>query len=288
MKILRELRSEDNTFKYLVGLDDRNSVEALYMHDREQRLTYHSTVCVSSQVGCAMGCRFCATGKEGFVRNLTTDEILGQVDICDNGRHRAGRPPIDAVVFAGMGEPLLNYPTVITSIERIREERDLCHFELATVGVVPRIYDLARYLKKGSIHMRLNLSLHAPTDEKRLALIPFTKKYGVHDILDAAAAFAEVTKSKTRIRYMLMRGINDTDEDIDALIGLLRGRPLKLIISRYNDNNIKNLRPINQLEILDFHNKIKDSIDCDLFHNFGGAIQGGCGQLRQLAQDAHG
>jgi 23S rRNA (adenine2503-C2)-methyltransferase len=287
MRVLQEVKSADSAFKYLIGLDDLHSVEALYMCDKEKRLTYHSTVCVSSQVGCAMGCRFCATGKQGFVRNLTTDEIIGQVAVCDHSRQAAGCLPIDAVVFAGMGEPLLNYSAVLASIERIRDERELCHFELATVGVVPRIYDLARYLKNSSVHLRLNLSLHAATDEKRLALIPYTKKYGVKDIITAADAFAVATKTKARIRYMLIRGLNDTDEDIDTLIGLLRGKPLKLIISQYNDNNIKSLTPINPLEVLNFYNKIKESIDCDIFHNFGGAIQGGCGQLRQNAVTAH-
>ncbi len=136
MRVLKEQRSADNAIKYLIGLDDRQSVEALYMHDREKRLTYHSTVCVSSQVGCAMGCLFCATGKQGFMRNLTADEIIMQTAVCDHGRRATGCPPIDAVVFAGMGEPLLNYSAVIESIERLSDERQLLHFELATVCMI--------------------------------------------------------------------------------------------------------------------------------------------------------
>ncbi len=284
MNILKEHKSEDSAFKYLIGLDDMNSVEALYMYDKDRRLTYHSTVCVSSQVGCSMGCRFCATGEQGFIRNLTADEILGQVALCDQNRQLTGFQPLDAVVFAGMGEPLLNYNNVITAIEKIRDDLGLCHFELATVGVVPRIDDLARYLKYSSIRLRLNLSLHAPTDEKRHTLIPYTKKYGVKDIIAAADAFAEATQTTVRIRYMLIKGLNDSDEDIHHLIDLLTGRPMKLIISQYNDNNIKSLKPSNPLDVLDFYNRIRDNIECDIFHNFGGTILGGCGQLRQNAE----
>jgi 23S rRNA (adenine2503-C2)-methyltransferase len=286
MKILKKLKSEDNACKYLIGLDDMNSVETLYMFDKDMSLTYHSTVCVSSQVGCNMGCRFCATGEQAFIRNLTADEIHGQVELCDKNRRIEGYPPIDAVVFAGMGEPLLNYPGVIAAVERIRDNMNLCHFELSTVGVVPRIYDLARYLKNSSIRLRLNISLHAPTDEKRLTLIPYTKKYGVNDIIAAAEDFANATKSKARIRYMLIKGLNDSDEDIDNLIILMQGRPLKLIISQYNDNNKESLAPSNPLDVLNFYNKMKEAIDCDIFHNFGGAILGGCGQLRQASGDA--
>lgn len=281
MKILKELRSEDNAFKYLIGLDDMNSVEALYMYDKNLSLTYHSTVCVSSQVGCSMGCRFCATGEQGFTRDLTADEILGQVELCDMNRQRAGYMPLDAVVFAGMGEPLMNYDNVISAIEKIRGRLGLRHFELATVGIVPRIHDLAGYLKNSDLHLRLNLSLHASTDEQRNSLIPYTKKYGVGDIISAANDFARITGTTVRIRYMLINGLNDSDEDINKLTGLLQDKPLKLIISQYNDNNIKSLTPPNPIEVLEFYNKIKENIDCDIFHNFGGAILGGCGQLRQ-------
>jgi 23S rRNA (adenine2503-C2)-methyltransferase len=287
MELIRALKSEDYACKYLFGLDDGHSVETLYMCDKDMGLTYHSTVCVSSQVGCSMGCRFCATGEQGFIRNLTADEILEQVAFCNESRWREDCPPVDAVVFAGMGEPLQNYKNVIAAIEGIRKDLGLCHFELATVGVVPRIYDLARYLKNSSIRLRLNVSLHAPTDEKRQLLIPLTKKYGIADIISAADDFATVTQSKARIRYMLIKGLNDSDEDIDNLVELLQGRPLKLIISQYNDNNMKGLAPAKPLDVLNFYNKIKENIDCDIFHNFGGSILAGCGQLRQNTGDTH-
>lgn len=284
MKVIKEQKSEDNAVKYLLSLEDGHSVEALFMNDKSLELTYHSTVCVSSQVGCSIGCRFCATGKQGFIRNLSDDEIVSQVDFCDRFRHLAGYIPLDAVVFAGMGEPLLNYDNVTAAIGKIKRNLGLSHFELATAGIVPRIYDLIGFIKSNDIQLRLNVSLHAATDEKRSQLIPYTKKYGVSDIISAATDFAEATGTKARIRYMLLSGLNDTDKDIHQLTQLLQGKPVKLIISEYNDNTIKGLTPSGPLDVLNFYSKIKENIDCDIFHNFGGAILGGCGQLRQHNQ----
>lgn len=284
MKILKELKGADHSVKYLLGLEDGQSVETLYMYDKDMCLTYHSTVCVSSQAGCAMGCRFCATGAQGFTRDLTADEILAQTVICEKGRCRDGLPPLDAVVFAGMGEPLMNDKNVMAAMEKIRDRLGIDHFELATVGIVPKIYELAQFVIKSGIHLRLNLSLHAATDEKRRALIPWTAKYGIEPLVDAAADYASTTGTTARIRYMLMKGLNDTDGDIDRLRILLKNRPTKLIISSYNDNNMNGLTPADTLDVLNFYHKIKDDFDCDIFHNFGGAISGGCGQLRRQEQ----
>ncbi|SHI02446.1 23S rRNA (adenine2503-C2)-methyltransferase [Sporobacter termitidis DSM 10068] len=281
MKILNQIAGGDGAAKFLLGLEDAHTVETLYMHDKELSLTYHSTVCVSSQVGCAVGCRFCATGAQGFIRDLSAEEIFGQVAVCDRYRAGAGCPPIDAVVFAGMGEPLFNDGNVTRAIEKIAGETDIRGFELATAGIVPKIRGLTGFVREKNIRLRLNLSLHATTDEQRALLIPMTKKYGVKAILDAASDFAEATGTTARVRYMLIKGVNDSDADIGRLTGLLKGRPLKLIISSYNDNNMNGLSPVGPLDVLEFYSKIRDNVDCDIFHNFGGEVLGGCGQLRQ-------
>ena len=196
MQILEEHIAGDGSAKFLMELDDGNTVEALYMHDRALALTYHATACVSSQVGCAVGCRFCATGAQGFFRNLEAAEIAGQVRLIDTFRRRCGAPPLDAVVFAGMGEPLFNYGNVTRAIESLRDERGLSDFELATAGIAERLPALAVFVKSAGIRLRLNVSLHAPTDEKRAQLIPLTRKYGVTAILDAAEAYAESHRDK--------------------------------------------------------------------------------------------
>ncbi len=209
MIILERLKSAD-AVKYLVGLDDGSTVETLYMYDREKQLTYHSTVCVSSQAGCAMKCRFCATGEQGLVRSLDAEEIFAQVELCDREQRAAGFIPIDAVVFAGMGEPLLNYDNVLSAIGLTENRLGIRIFELATGGIAPNIRRLAGDVVKCGVGVRLNLSLHAPPDEKSARLIPMTATYGVDEILDAGKYYASVTGAKVRVRYMLIKGVNDT------------------------------------------------------------------------------
>ena len=281
MKVLQKLTGQDHSEKYLIGLEDESTVETLYMFDEKHQLTFHSTVCVSSQVGCNMGCRFCATGKQGFIRNLSMQEIIGQVNVCNSIRKNSRRVPIDAVVFAGMGEPLLNYEQVKSAILEMRSRFGINHFELATVGIVPQIYEIIKDFQGTDISIRLNLSLHASSDEQRSLIIPMSQRYGIGKITQAAADYAKAFGTKARIRYMLFKDFNDTEEDIARLTNLLEGKPVKLIISQYNENNILGLVPTGKLDVLDFYNKISGKIDSEIFHNFGSDIQGGCGQLKQ-------
>lgn len=286
METLKKLTGEDDSVKYLFQLDDKNTIETLYMYDKESKLTYHSTVCVSSQVGCSMGCKFCATGMQGFIRNLSVDEIIEQVNTCYVYCKKQGITPIDAVVFAGMGEPLLNYENVKAAIFEINSRYRIRCFELATVGIVPKIYSIIEDFMDKDIFIRLNLSLHASSDNKREMLIPYTSKYDMHEIISAAVDYAKAFNTKVRIRYMLIKGVNDTDDDIARLSKLLENKPVKLVVSQYNDNNIQGLIPPEQSEILNFYEKIRESIECEIFHNFGSRINGGCGQLKQAELNA--
>lgn len=281
MKIIKKIASCDNSTKYLLEMDDGNTIETLYMEDRELKLTYHSTVCVSSQVGCNQGCYFCATGKQGFVRNLTSDEIIDQVSICIEHCRREKLLPIDAVVFAGMGEPFMNYENIRDAIMSIYNKYRISNFEIATVGLAPRIRRLISDFKDSDIKIRLNLSLHASSNETRKTIMPVTLKYDIKSIIDAALEYASAFKMKARIRYMIFKDINNTDADVERLERLLKGKPLKLIISAYNDNNIEGLIAPEQNDVINFYNKLKNKIDCEIFHNFGSDIKGGCGQLRQ-------
>jgi 23S rRNA (adenine2503-C2)-methyltransferase len=281
MKVLRKLIGQDHSEKYLIELEDGNTIETLYMFDEKHQLTFHNTVCVSSQVGCGMGCRFCATGKQGFTRNLSMKEIIGQVDVCNSTRENARTIPIDAVVFAGMGEPLLNYEQVKAAILVMRSRLGINHFELATVGIVPKIYELIKDFQGTDISIRLNISLHASSDDQRSLIIPMTERYSIYKIIQAATDYAKAFGVKVRIRYMLFRDFNGKAEDIRRLTDLLKGKPVKLIISQYNENNIQGLIPSGRLEVLEFYNTISATIDSEIFHNFGSDIQGGCGQLKQ-------
>lgn len=281
MEVFKRLVSKDNSIKYLIALSDSETVEALYMYDIESKLTYHSTICVSSQVGCRMGCKFCATGAQGFVRNLSEYEIFQQVNICNTDCVKSGIIPIDAVVFAGMGEPLLNYESVKPAIYKINTELGISSFEVATVGIVPRIYRMIEDFKDRNINIRLNLSLHASTDEQREMIIPFAAQYNIDSLIKAAVDYAKAFDTKVRVRYALFKGFNDTERDIDRLCVLLANKPIKLVVSQYNDNNIPGLTAPDLLDVEEFCHKAGRRIDCGIFYNFGSDIKGGCGQLRQ-------
>ena len=280
MKILRRVQGSDHSVKYLIELHDKNTVEALYMCDPERTLTFSSTLCVVAG-GCAVGCAFCATGKQGLVRSLSEEEISGQVRLAvkDGGEKRM---PLEAVVFAGMGEPLYNMENVTAAMLSLREETGLKSHELATAGVAPKILELARFSRETGIFIRLNVSLHAPTDEKRARLIPMTARYDIKTLLDAADAYARLTDTTVRLRYMLIKGLNDTEEDARTLIRRLRGRRVKLILSGYNDNAIAGLEPVCREDIEAFYGRVENEIPCGIFRNFGAEIAGGCGQLRRV------
>ena len=281
MKILRKIQGHDLSEKYLIELDDQNTVEAIYMCDPERTLTFSSTLCVSSQAGCAVGCAFCATGRQGFARSLEEKEIVGQVLLAvkDGGKKRM---PLEAVVFAGMGEPLYNMENVTAAMLSLRDELGISRHELATAGVAPKIGEMARFSRETGIMIRLNLSLHAPTDEKRAQLIPLTARYDIKTLLNAAEEYAHMTGATVRVRYMLIRSLNDSEEDARALIRRLRGRPFKLILSGYNDNGIAGLEPVSRADIEAFYNRVKGEIPCGIFRSFGAEIAGGCGQLRRI------
>jgi 23S rRNA (adenine2503-C2)-methyltransferase len=214
---LREERSApDGTVKYLLDLPDDEVIEAVF-------LPYNSrtTVCISSQVGCAMACTFCATGTEGLSRNLTTGEIVDQILFI-----QAANPDrrISNVVLMGMGEPLLNYDNVIASIKLMHEEIGLSlrHITLSTVGVVPAIYRLA----KEEMPITLAVSLHAPTDALRSELVPLNDKYPIAKLLNACVDYVETTKRRMTFEYVLMAGVNDTEKEAHELGAMLKKMPL--------------------------------------------------------------
>ncbi len=287
MKVLKRLVSKDSSIKYLFELSDGETVESLHMYDAESKLTYHSTICVSSQVGCRIGCKFCATGAEGFVRNLSGDEIFQQVNISNADCVNSGTIPIDAVVFAGMGEPLLNYENVKCAIHKINSELGINNFELATAGVVPGIYKMIEDFNGKHINVRLNISLHASAEDQRKRIIPLACQYHIPELIKAAVDYADAFDTRVRIRYALFKGFNDTQDDVERLCALLGNKPLKLIVSRYNDNNVSGLAAPDLSEVEEFCRRFDKRIDCGIFYNFGSDIKGGCGQLRRNHADYH-
>jgi 23S rRNA (adenine2503-C2)-methyltransferase len=206
----------DGTTKYLVELPDSEVVEAVFLP-----YSGRNTVCLSSQVGCPMACSFCATGTEGLARNLTAGEIVDQVLLLQS-RHEESR--IDHVVYMGMGEPLLNLPNVLKSLELLHTEVGLSYRNLtvSTVGVVPQMAKLA----EADLPITLAVSLHAATDALRSQLVPLNEKYPVAVLMDACKSYVEKTRRRITFEYVLLSGVNDTDQQAHALGALLKKQPL--------------------------------------------------------------
>ncbi len=276
-RVIARTISDDNlAIKYLFELTDGVQVESVLMYDQDR-----VTVCVSSQVGCAMGCDFCATGKMGFFRNLTAAEILDQLTAIE--RELDGKKAVTNVVFMGMGEPLANYDVLLKAIRlmaspdglRLSEKR----MTVSTVGLVPRI----RQFTREGLKCNLALSLNATTDEVRTRLMPINTRYPIDEALDAAGEWARMAKRKVTLEYVLIRNVNDSIADAKRLRKLMSGLPCKL-----------NLIPFNEIEDSEFRRPELDRIErfrqivadghyvAPIRFSRGTDIAAACGQLRTI------
>jgi 23S rRNA (adenine2503-C2)-methyltransferase len=213
-RLTHEDRSTDGTRKFLFELEDGRRIEAVYIPD-----TPKQTFCISSQVGCAMDCDFCLTGKMGFIRHLTPAEIVGQVRVLADATGLAGTS--FNIVLMGMGEPLHNYDSVMTAIRILCDEHGMAvvprRITLSTVGLVPAMERLARE----PIMPNLAVSLHATTDAQRDRLVPINRKYPLEALIDACKRFPLKRRSRITFEYVLLDGVNDTPEDARRLVRLL-------------------------------------------------------------------
>ena len=211
--------------KYLFCLSDGLIIESVYIPEANRR-----TLCISTQVGCALGCAFCATGQMGFRRHLTAGEIVDQV-ICVE---RDFGLELTNVVLMGMGEPFLNYDAVMKACDLIHDENGLAighrHLVISTVGIVPAIY---RYADEGRLY-RLAISLHAADDDKRRQIVPVGKKYPLAELMAAARYYAEKSRRRPTFEYVLLAGFNDSEQDARQLRKLLSGIPCKVNLIPYN------------------------------------------------------
>lgn len=272
-KILKKLESKDGTKKYLFDVLDENAIESVLME-------YHhgKTICVSSQIGCKMGCKFCASTGIPFIRNLTPGEIVEQIlaveqDIQDK---------ISNIVFMGIGEPLDNYDNVIKAIRILNNPKGLNigarHISISTSGLVPRIYDLA----KENIQCTLSVSLHATNDEKRSAMMPVNNSYHIGELMQACKDYISMTNKRISFEYALAKDNNDNLQDAQELVKLLRGMLCHV-----------NLIPINKIEngkftkssnenIIKFRDYLNDhGIVATIRRELGSDIDAACGQLRR-------
>ena len=271
--ILKKQESSDGTIKYLFDVLDGNAIETVLM-------SYHHgySLCVSTQIGCKMGCKFCASTGIKFVRNLTSGEIVEQILAVE----RDNNIRISNVVFMGIGEPLDNYDNVVNAIRIINNQKGINigarHISISTSGLVPKIYQLA----EENIQCTLSISLHATTDEKRSSMMPVNNRYNIAELLRACRDYIEKTNRRISFEYALAKDNNDNLEDAKRLVKLLKGMICHV-----------NLIPINKIEngdyvkssnenIMKFRDYLNEhGIVATIRRELGSDIDAACGQLRR-------
>lgn len=277
-KVLEKLYSKDGTIKLLLALADGNVIETVIM-----KYKHGNSICVSTQVGCRMGCRFCASTLEGRIRDLTAGEILSQILLAEaiiSGK-------ISNVVLMGSGEPLDNFSNVIKFIELVNSPKGLNigqrHITLSTCGLVPKIYELAD--KKFQI--TLAISLHASDDVKRKEMMPIANKYSIKEILQACKYYTDKTNRRITFEYALVKGSNDKKEDAYKLCDLLKGTLSHVNLIPINEVTEREYQRSEDRTILEFYNILTSKgIETTIRREMGSDINAACGQLRRSYIDA--
>ena len=269
IKIKRCEKGED-VRKYLFELNDNNYVEAVLMeHD------YGISVCVSSQVGCNMGCKFCESGRLKKVRNLETFEMVEQILLIEEDIKKK----VNSIVIMGIGEPFDNYDNVINFIKIINHSKGLAigarHITVSTCGLVPKIEEFSNL----DLQVNLALSLHAPNDEIRNRIMPINKVYNISKVMDAIRQYISKTNRRVTIEYVMLNMVNDSIENALELAKLLRGMNVYVNLIPYNEtNNIEFKKSEIVKEFKD--TLLKAGINVTVRREFGGKISAACGQLR--------
>ncbi|MCH5195577.1 MAG: 23S rRNA (adenine(2503)-C(2))-methyltransferase RlmN [Oscillospiraceae bacterium] len=258
----------DNTVKYLYGLKDGGAVESVLME-----YNHGNSLCVSTQVGCKMGCEFCASTIAGWVRNLEPSEILGQIYESE----RDSGKPVDSVVLMGIGEPLDNFDNVVKFLRILSESGfSLRRVSLSTCGVVDKIYELAE-LKLG---VTLSVSLHAATDEKRSAIMPINRRFDLRTLMKACDDYFEQTGRRISFEYSLIEGVNDGDDSADELIRLLGGKNCHINLIPVNEVKEREFRK--SKSVLRFQKRLNAAgLNATVRRTLGADINAACGQLRR-------
>ncbi|MBQ7986002.1 MAG: 23S rRNA (adenine(2503)-C(2))-methyltransferase RlmN [Clostridia bacterium] len=263
----------DKTTKYLFELPDGNCIESVVMY-----YNHGISICISSQVGCRMGCGFCASTIGGLYRSLTAGEILNQVIFAqkDIGER------ISNIVMMGIGEPLDNFENVIKFLHNVNHEKGLNigyrHISLSTCGLVPKIYDLA----KENMPITLSVSLHAPNNEIRNSIMPVNKKYPVEELIKACKDYIKTTTRRISFEYSLISGVNDSEKDAEELARLLKGMLCHVNLIPVNKIEEREYHKGNKKEIRAFCDKLNSlGINATVRRELGSDIQASCGQLRK-------
>lgn len=278
LEIIDVLTSKaDGTQKYLFRLADGNVIESVLM-----KYKHGHSVCISSQVGCRMGCRFCASTLGGLTRNLLPGEMLDQVYKIQ----KYSKERVSNLVVMGTGEPLDNYDNLLKFIHMLSDEHGLNisqrNITVSTCGIVPRMYDLA----KEKLQITLALSLHASSQEKRMELMPVAYKYEIHEVLEACRDYFEKTGRRLTFEYSLVGGVNDSEEDVRQLADLVRGMNCHINLIPVNPIKERDFVQPSRKVAANFKSKLeKCGINVTIRREMGRDIGGACGQLRKSYLD---
>jgi len=273
-KVVRKQESQkDGTIKYLWQLSDGNCIETVLM-----RYHYGNTVCISTEVGCLMGCVFCASTLGGLVRRLEPFEMLDEVLFT---QVESGLP-ISHIVLMGIGEPLDNLPNVLRFLDLVNSPDgmniSMRHISLSTCGLVPKIDELA----KEKLQITLSVSLHAPSDEIRNRIMPVNRAYPTDVLLDACRRYYAATNRRISFEYAMIDGVNDTEECARLLLKKLKGLPAHMNLIPLNRVEESPLKPSSRSTVMNFQKILEDGgIPATIRRTLGGDIDASCGQLRR-------
>ena len=269
--------SSDGTVKLLLELGDGDKVETVLM-----RYNYGNVACVSSEVGCNMGCAFCASGLLKKKRELKVSEILGQVLVLNDLLSSEGKGErITHVVVMGTGEPFDNYDNVMDFIRILNHPHGLeigaRHITVSTCGIVPKIYDYARE----GLQINLAISLHAPNDEIRHKIMPISRVYPLNDLMEAVKYYEKTAGRRVTFEYILLKGINDSKKDAEDLAKLIKGTLAYVNLIPYNEVNEMKYRRSESSSVKEFMDTLmKKGVNATIRKEFGSDIDAACGQLR--------
>lgn len=276
--VKRQISKMDPTEKFLFELDDGNMIESVLM-----KYNYGNSVCISSQAGCRMGCRFCASTIDGLERNLTASEMLRQIYAIQ----KITGERVSNIVVMGSGEPLDNYDNFVRFVHMISDEHGLHisqrNITASTCGIIPNMLRLA----EEGLQITLALSLHGSNQEKRKKLMPVANKYELTDVLKACDVYFEKTGRRVTFEYSLVKDVNDQDEDVEELAAMLKNRNCHLNLIPVNPIRERDFKKPDGKNARDFKNKLeKNGINVTIRRERGSDIDGACGQLRRRYKTA--
>ena len=273
-EVVRKQESQrDGTIKYLWKLSDGNCVETVLM-----RYHYGNTVCISTEVGCRMGCAFCASTLGGLIRPLEPQEMLEQVLFTQVD----SALPISHIVLMGIGEPLDNFDNVMRFLELVNDPMgmniSMRHISLSTCGIVPKI----RQLAEKKLQLTLSVSLHAPSDEVRNTIMPVNKAYPTEELLAACRDYYNITGRRISFEYAMINGVNDRPEDAKLLLKRLKGLPAHMNLIPLNHVEESPLKPSTPQAVRRFQQILEEGgVPATVRRSLGGDIDASCGQLRR-------